>query len=99
MIILQDKVLQPIVIAGDRVTFEEVSASIVETKYIRAGKITVCHLTLKDGYEVIGTAGVVNPANFDMNTGQGIAYNKALDKVWQHLGSILQTQMASKKVE
>jgi hypothetical protein len=92
--------MNPITIKGNRITPEQVDASIIDEHYIKAGKkTTVCHLTLADGFEVIGVAGTVDPANFDANIGNNIAKNKALDKVYQHLGSILQNKLATEFVE
>lgn len=87
--------MRQIEIAGDLVTPAEVEASIKEEKYIKMGqKIAVCHLTLVDGFEVVGTAGVVRPDNYDEAIGNPIARKHAIEKVWQHLGSILQNKLA-----
>jgi hypothetical protein len=58
-------------------------AELVEkTQYIRAGaKTTVCLVTLKNGFEVIGTSACVNPANFDEKVGEHWALKAALDKI------------------
>ena len=74
-----------------KVTQKQVNEAIEKAEYHKAGeKTTVCVLTLKDGFEVVGFAGVVDPTNFDMELGSRYAKEKALDKVWQHLGSIAQ---------
>lgn len=87
--------MNKIKISGDRVTPQEVEEAIAEVKHVKIGKkITVCHLTLKDGHEVIGMSGVVNPENFDAEIGNRVAYDKALDSVWKHMGSILQDRLA-----
>jgi hypothetical protein len=79
---------------GNGVTPSDVKNCIVEEKYIKIGKkILVCHLTLDNGFECIGNAGVVDPENFDFETGKPIAYKNALDDVWFHLSSILQNQV------
>lgn len=87
--------MKRISIAGSKVTLEEVKAAIVEKEYVKMGKKkVVCHLTLADGFEVIGTAGIVDPAGFDMKIGSDIALNDALNQVWSHMGSILQDRLA-----
>lgn len=87
--------MNQIQILGDKVSIGDVNRSIVKEKYIQMGKKKcVCHLTLKDGWEVIGVAGIVNPELYDPKIGEEVARAKALDKVWLHLGSLLQNRMA-----
>ena len=87
--------MEQIKILGTGVTPQDVEDAIVSEDYKKMGhKIMVCHLTLKDGFEVIGTAGVVNPDEYDPKVGKIVARSKAMDKVWQHLGSILNHQRA-----
>lgn len=75
------------------VTPRDVENSIVKEEYVKLGKkILVCHLTLINGFEVIGKSGVVDPENFDMEIGKPIARSNAENEVWFHLGSILQNQ-------
>lgn len=87
--------MRQIKLKGKSVTLQDVENSIVVESYIKQGKkITVCHLTLTDGFEVVGISGVVNPDNYNSEIGNKIARDKALDRVWQHLGSILQHILA-----
>jgi hypothetical protein len=75
----------------DTITEETVESYIVKEEYHKLGtKMTACVMTLKDGFEVIGIAGVVNADNYNLEIGSKFARVKAKDKVWQHLGSILQ---------
>ena len=91
-----NKKMKPIQIKGNKVTPEEVENCIVHEAYIKTGKkITVRHLTLADGFEVVGTAGVVDPESYNPKIGNKVAREKALDRVWQHLGSILQNKLAA----
>lgn len=87
-------------ITGNRVTPEDVAEAIDRAEYVKLGeKIVICHLTLKDGFEVIGQAGVVDASLFDMETGKGISLQKAMERVWQHMGSILQDRLLSTSAE
>jgi hypothetical protein len=50
----------------NKLTKEDLAEQIVKTEYTRVGvKTTICTLTLKNGFEVIGTSACVDPANFD----------------------------------
>lgn len=83
-----------IVIEGQKVTQADVENCIVAETFIRLGKkIVVCHLTLSNGFEVIGNAGVVDPKLFDMSIGSAVAREQAVNEVWGHLGSLLQNQV------
>ena len=75
----------------DKITEEVVEDAIVNETYHKLGtKMTACVLTLKDGFEVVGLAGVVDANAYDMDIGSKFARVKAKDKVWEHLGSVLQ---------
>ncbi len=57
-------------------------STIASTQYYRLGKMTVlCLLTLKDGYEVVGTATkpIENPNQEE--EAMGVAYQRALYKL------------------
>lgn len=87
-------VFSPIELEGPKVTPADVEECIVAEKYVKLGqKIVVCHLTLSNGFEVIGNAGVVDPKIFDMAIGSTIAREQAVNEVWGHLGSLLQNQI------
>lgn len=45
--------------------------------------ITVCCLTLKSGFAVIGESACINPGDFDEQVGRAIARANAIDKLWQ----------------
>ncbi len=46
-------------------------------------KKTVCCLTLRNGFTVLGEAGVVSPENFNEEIGQDVAFKNAREKIWQ----------------
>lgn len=82
-------------IAGTKVTSQEVDDAIKDITYTRLGqKIVVAHIILQDGFEVIGKAGVVNSEEFDMEIGKKYALENAKQRVWEHMGSILQDRIA-----
>ena len=88
---------QQLVIEGDMITPQEIENAILHTTYTKLGnKMVVAHITLKDGFEVIGKAGIVDPSKFDMAIGSNIARADALSRIWEHMGSILQDRMLCK---
>lgn len=56
-------------------------------------KTTVVVLTLKNGFEVVGTSACVDPANYDEKIGAEYARKRALDKVWELEGYRLQSAL------
>lgn len=89
--------MKRVVIAGNRVTKEEVENAIDKVTYTKLGeKITVCHMTLVDGFEIIGKSGVVDPALYDAEIGNRVARDAAFSRVWEHMGSILQDRLATR---
>lgn len=89
-------VFKPIVLRNTFVSPNDVTHSIMATTFAKMGnKITICHLTLNNGHEVIGYSGVVDPLKYDKKIGEDIAYEKAKDEVWKHLGALLQNQLAN----
>ena len=83
--------MSKIKIKGNKVTPQEVENAIVGELYMKMGqKIAICHLTLVDGHEVVGSAGVVDSRLFNYEIGNKISRMRAIEKVWQHMGSVLQ---------
>lgn len=67
-----------------RVTLEMVEDQIVAEDYhvFPATNLTVCCLTLKNGFTVTGESACVDPANFNEELGRAISRDKARDKIW-----------------
>lgn len=53
-------------------------------------KTTVVLDTTITGFDIIGTSACVNPNNYDHAIGEGIARRDIKDKIWGHLGFVLQ---------
>lgn len=70
---------------------EDIEKAIVSEDYYKLGvKTTVCLLTLRNGFEIIGTSSCVDPDNYDHDIGRGLAKQKAMDEVWYLEGYRLQ---------
>lgn len=83
-------------IKGTSVSYDEVIAAIEKEEYVKMGeKMTICHLTLKNGHELIGVSGCVDPSKYDQAIGEGIAKENAINEVWNHMGSVLQDRLAN----
>lgn len=56
--------------------------------------MTVCCLTLKNGYQVIGESAAASPENFNAEIGQKIARDNARNKIWALEGYLLRQKLA-----
>jgi len=56
--------------------------------------VTVCCLTLKNGYCVIGQAAAVSAENFDAEIGQKVARQHAKDQIWALEGYLLKERLS-----
>lgn len=51
--------------------------------------LTVCCLTLENGFTVTGESACASPENFNVEIGQKIAFENARDKIWMLEGYLL----------
>jgi len=56
--------------------------------------LTVCCLTLRNGFTVTGESAAASPENFDVAIGQKIAYQNARQKIWALEGYLLREKLA-----
>lgn len=67
-----------------KLTLDYIKSLIVNAEYQRFGDtLTVCVLTLRNGFTVTGESACINKAVFDAEIGQKVAYDNAVDKIWQ----------------
>ncbi|MBZ9706084.1 hypothetical protein LB543_05040 [Mesorhizobium sp. ESP7-2] len=57
--------------------------------------LTVCALTLRNGFQVVGESAAVSPANFDAGLGRKIARDNARNKIWALEGYLLRSKLAA----
>ena len=55
--------------------------------------LTVCCLTLRNGFQVVGESAAASPANFDEGVGRKIARERARDKIWPLEGYLLRDHL------
>jgi hypothetical protein len=57
--------------------------------------LTVCALTLRNGFHVIGESAAASPENFDEGIGRKIARDNARSKIWALEGYLLRSKLAA----
>lgn len=78
-----------------RLTPELIDSKIIRADYhvFQGSQLTVCCMTLENGFTVTGESACVSPENFDTAIGRDIAYDNARNKVWMLEGYLLKEQL------
>lgn len=79
---------------GDNFTIVDTNVNdfVTDIEYQQWGdKTTIANATLVNGFILTESSSCVDPANFNMDIGQGICKEKIYNEVWKLLGFLLQT--------
>lgn len=89
-----EQVIQEKGLMAPRVTLYYINNVIAGEEYhVFNGVLTVCCLTLINGFTVTGESACVSPENFDAELGRQIARDNARDKIWQLEGYLLRQRL------
>jgi len=79
-----------------RVTEAQIDECVVDEKYhvFPGTTTTVCCLTLRNGYSVIGESACASWNNFNEELGRKIARDNARGKIWALEGYLLRSKLA-----
>ena len=76
--------------------YEKVTKASIESKIEKVdymvlpdSTVTLCNITLKNGFSIRGESACVDPRNFNIDIGKGLAYKQAFDKIWPLEGYLL----------
>ena len=88
---IQDKGL-----TAPRITPDRIDATIADEAYhvFEGSQLTVCCLTLQNGFTVTGESACASPGNFNAEIGQKIAKENARTKIWALEGYLLRQKLA-----
>lgn len=93
-----------------RVSLGDMEAKIVSEVYFTAGQaarglslpstapmdlLTLCILTMRNGFTVIGKSAPASPENFDEDKGQRFAYEDAIKQLWPLEGYALRERLSA----
>lgn len=80
---------------GPRVTIEDLKSKVVDTVYHVFDNtcLTVCVLTLENGFVVTGESSCASPENFNKALGEEISYGNALARIWPLEGYLLKERL------
>jgi len=82
-----------------RLTPIDIDAAIVSEAYhvFPGTTVTVCALTMQNGFVVIGESAAASPENFDEAIGRKIARESARQKIWPLEGYLLRSRLAGQQ--
>jgi len=78
-----------------RLTPEHVDSVIKEVYYHRVPNttLTLCVLTLQNGFQVTGESAAASLENFDQELGEKIAFQNAREQIWRLEGYLLKQKL------
>jgi hypothetical protein len=82
----------------NRVTLDSMLAKIVDTEFINPASIphmTICVLTMKNGFAVVGKSAPADAGNYDRDLGHKFAKEDAVRQLWAFEGYALREQMSN----
>lgn len=77
-----------------KTTKESIEAKIAFVDYIPHGQLTICVITMFNGFMVHGVSAPASPANFDADVGQTYAYEDAFKQLWKLEGYLLREKIS-----
>lgn len=89
-----EDMIQKDIVAGKkapRLTPEHIQSKIKTEQFhvFEGSQLTICCLTLQNGFTVTGESACVSPENFNAEIGQKVARDNAVNKIWQLEGYLL----------
>ena len=78
-----------------RLTPDAIDAAILAEQYhvFDGTTLTVCCLTLQNGFTVTGESAAASPENFDVEIGRKLARQNARNKIWALEGYLLKQKL------
>ena len=82
-------------LTGPRITPADIEAMILAEQYhvFEGTTLTVCALTLLNGFQVTGESACAFPENFDAEIGRRISRENAKQKIWTLMGYTLKQRL------
>lgn len=76
-----------------RVTPADIESAIDQVEYHYSGVLTICVVTMKNGFKVTGESACAHPDLYDQALGESLALTQAKNKLWPLLGYLLREKL------
>jgi Phage protein (N4 Gp49/phage Sf6 gene 66) family len=92
-----EKEIQAKGLTAPRITPAQIDGVIIGEDYhvFPGTTLTICCLTLANGYTITGESACASPENFDVELGRKIARDNAKQKIWALEGYALRERLAA----
>lgn len=82
-------------LTAPRITPDHIDSVIQDSDYVVFPEtcLTVCCITLKNGFTVTGESACASPENFNAEIGREIAFKNAREKIWVLEGYLLKQKL------
>lgn len=80
-------------IEAPKVTLSGIQDKVKKSDYLYHGLLTICILTLENGFTVTGESACVSAENYNQALGEQYAWKAALEKVWPLEGYLLKQRL------
>ena len=76
---------------GEKVTENYIKTRISKVEYfvLPGTTVTICSITIDNGYSVRGESACVDPINYNKEIGEELAYKQAFENLWPLFGFLL----------
>ena len=89
-----EKEIQEKGLIAPRLTPDLIESKIIKEEYhLLTDRVTICVLTLENGFEVTGESACASPENYNEEIGNKIARENARDKIWVLEGYLLKQKL------
>jgi hypothetical protein len=78
------------------VTPDHILSQVKDVTYFYHKTLTIAVIELQNGFMVVGTSACVDSADFNIEIGNKLAYDQALNKVWELEGYVLRNKLAGR---
>ena len=77
----------------NKLTTKYLNSLVDNVEYVHQGLLTICTITLKNGFQLVGTSACVSKDNYNVQIGRNIAYENAFAKLWELEGYALKQRI------
>lgn len=80
----------------NKLTEEYLKSRVANVEYHRPTEtLTLCVMTMVNGYFVTGESACADPANYNQEIGESVAYGNAFAKLWALEGYLLRERLSN----
>jgi Phage protein (N4 Gp49/phage Sf6 gene 66) family len=81
-----------------RITQKDLEDQIREVQFLNSGVLTICILTMQNGYRLTGESACAHPSLYNKELGEKLALDSAVKKMWPLLGYMLREKLHREEI-